>query len=286
MKKLLLLFCTCLVIYGLSSAQDSLFYSPFWTPKHLYRQAGIRQEGVFHYLYKEDVLRDSVLLQVFLYDSLGQMVQQQDYFRNRLRTRFTYFYTGYRMDSMVQEEPWLPAALLHKYAYDSAGNMALQETFNQGKKTVQQRFVYNRHRQPVQRFTQVENGKEYLSAQYTYRPDHLVQQIDFLFSVANRDDNFSCIYTYDKAGQTATKLFQRAGNDRRFIEWKKTFNAGLQMVEKISPPLFGSAWLPPHLHSRNDEEVETSVYLPNGMVSERQRKVNDKLYSVEKHVYF
>ena len=263
--------------------QDSTYYSILWSPKNLYRKAGIVQEGIFIVRCKNSVVLDSFLLQTKLYDSLGQVTRSENYQVNKLRTRSTYFYSGSKLDSMLQEELWLPAKLMHNYTYDGDDKLLFDVTFSGGKKTVQKRYVYNSRNQLSQLYTQVGNEPEYLSVQYIYRSDQLIQQIDY-YSKAEAAENFSFLYNYSKADRTVTRFFQNPSNGQRIVDCIRTYNEE-RLITTINYPLRKMDWRPPGIHSR-DEEIETTIYLANGMIAERQTKVNDQLRFIERHVYF
>ena len=268
-----------------ATAQDSVYYSVLWTPTHSYQRAGVKQEGVFWHSYKNGVLQDSFLLETKTYDSLGQLLRLDDYQRNKMRTRFQYHYSGRRLDSIVQEEIWLSAKIIHRHSYDDNGNLLGKQTFSRGRKTVQERYVYNNVNQLFQIYRQISDGPEMLVSEYKYRNDRLMQQIDYLYESSNAANNFSYIYAYANGNRTATKLFQRMGKEKRLIDCIRTYNEQMQLVEKINPPLPKTDWLPPDVYPRSEEFVETFVYHSNGMLAERQVRVNDKLVAVEKHVY-
>ncbi|HYO20753.1 MAG TPA: hypothetical protein VER36_00015 [Flavisolibacter sp.] len=270
---------------SIANGQDSLYYSLLWTPKHAYSKAGVKQEGIFLYQFKNGVLKDSFLLQTKLYDSLGQVTRLDEYRGPRLKTRYHYFYSGSRLDSMVQAEVWLQATIIHRYAYDANGNLLLDQTFNRHRKTMQTRYVYNSFRQPIQIYTQIGDGAEWLSAEFKYRSDKLIQQIDYDFGKAEAADNFSYLYIYSNGTRTNTRYFRRASEEKRLIDCIRTYNQEGQLIEKINPPLPKSNWLPAGMHPRNEEEVETSVYLPNGMLLEVQTKRNNELVRIERRFY-
>lgn len=284
MKKTLLCLVALLAIACSLHAQDSLYYFALWKPEHLYRTTGTRQEGIFLHLFRNGQAVDSLLLQTKVYDSLGRLVRQQNFQRNKVRTRFTYFYAGNRPDSMVQEEIWLPATLVHRYRYDNKNNLLLQQTFNGAVQTVQTRYVHNNTGQLLQVFTQLSGAKEYLSLQYTYRPDRLVQQVDHFFP-ENPHNNYSLLYTYTNGTRTAIRSFQRMNDTKRFIDFIRTYNDRGQLVEEISPPFRRNSWLPPGYHGRVEEEVGRLVYLPNGLLLEAQVSRDSHLVWTEKHIY-
>lgn len=281
----MLLLCFLSVRY--LSAQDSLYYSVLWKPEAAYRKAGVREEGVFLYVYKNEKLLDSLLVQARVYDSLGRLVREKLFVSNRLRTRRSYHYTGYQLDSMVQEEPWLPATVVHKYSYDAAGNLLLEQTFNRGRRTTQTRNVYNAANQLTAVYTQWSDEKEFRAIEYRYRPDRLIQQIDYFFREAETTKNYSLLYTYADGGRTATRSYQRAGDDRRYIDCIRTYDGQDRLIETVRPPLRRASWLPPYLgHGRQEEYTETCFYLENGLLSEVHTFRNGKLTGKEKHLYF
>jgi hypothetical protein len=283
-KKLLPIF-VCLFSLTAIHAQDSLSYSVFWTPRHLYQNAGVKQEGVFAYFFKKGIPKDSILLQTKVYDSLGQVVRFDTYRFNRLATRYQYYYSGTVLDSMVQQEYWLKARLVHRYEYDANGNLIVSTTYNGRKKTIQERYVYNAHNQPLALYRQLEEKPEVLAMRYTYRNDRRLRQIDYYFTGTAPADNFSYLYSYADGELTSTRFFQRMSGEKRFIDCIKTYNAKWQLITQINPPLRKKEWLPPNEHPRPEEEVETFLYLPNGLLSEKQVSRNDELLWVEKHFY-
>ena len=285
MKKLLLSFFICLAVVSATKGQDSLYYSIFWTPKHAYQKAGVKQEGIFLYQFKNGVVKDSFLLQTKLYDSLGQVTRLNEYRGTNLRTRYRYFYSGFRLDSMLQEEVWLHVAIVHRYTYDAGGNLSLSQTYNGTRKTMQTRYVYNSFNQPVQIYQQLGNGPEWLSTKFTYRNDRLIQQIDYDFGKSEAAENFSYLYIYSNGTRTNNLYFRRMSEEKRFIDCIRTYNERGQLIERINPPLPKRDWLPAGMHPRNDEEVETLFYLANGLLSEVQTKRNNELIRTQKHFY-
>lgn len=286
MRRLLLSLLGSLVLLLSAHAQDSLHYSVLWTPTYAYQKAGVKQEGVFLHQYKNGVIQDSALLQVKVYDSLGRVLRSEDYRRSKLRTRYTYFYSGSQLDSMLQEEIWLRAKIVHRYSYDRNSNLILKQTFRGNRKMVQERYVYNNFHQPLQVYRQIGNSPEIKINEYKYRNDRLIQQIDHWFEGNDAKDNFFYLYTYSKNNRISTRSFQRKPEEKRFIDCIKTYNERDQLIEKIDPPFPKLAWIPPDIHPRPEEIVETYFYHSNGMLAEVQTKINDQLVAVRKHIYF
>jgi hypothetical protein len=285
MKKLLLFLLTSTFTLN-AFTQDSLYYSVQWKPTFTYQKAGVQQEEIFGYRYKDGILQDSLLLNRNLYDSLGQLIRMDVYYSSILIARHQYFYSGNRLDSMTQEEIWTKPKFIHRYSYDANGNLSLKETFYKSTKTLQERYVYNSNNQLLQTFQKMDRGPEILINEYKYRNDRLIQQIDYLFEGRGSRDNFSYLYIYTNRTRTTTKFFQRSGKEKRLIDCIQTYNEKGQLLEKVNPPLLVKEWLPPGTHPRLDESVETYSYHQNGLLAEVRAKVSDRLVWVRKHFYF
>lgn len=236
-------------------------------------------------------LKDSFLSQVNIYDSLGQVTRMDLYRASRLATRHKYFYTGNQLDSMQQEELYIPqilkltGKLVHRYRYDEAGNLIIKETFNGDAKAIQERFVYNSSNQLVQAYQKIWNDPEVLMNEYSYRNDRLIQRVRVSFQDLKENESFFILYGYTKENRTTTTTYQREGDEKRLIDCIKIYNEKGQLLEKINPPFPKSGWLPPEVHRRLEESVETYFYHPNGMVAEVHTKINNKLVTVRKHFY-
>lgn len=284
MKKQLLYI---LVLGGMSlstSAQDSIYYSTLWKPDYRYFKTGTKQEGIFLYWQRTKKAIDSLLLQTKAYDSLGRLLRQQNFQLNRLRSRFNYYYTGNRLDSMIQEEFWLSETVVHKYFYDSTGNLIQEQTFNDGQETTQTRFVYNKLNQLVQVFTRVGKGKEELTTQYSYRPDQRLQQVDIYFP-EDPFHNYSLFYTYADTERTITCSFQRAKSSKRLIDFIRTYSSKGQLLEEILPPFPRRGWLPPGYHARGEEEKRVFQFKENGLLQQMEATVGNNTIWIQKHVY-
>jgi|GEM_PF-4617210 len=169
MKKKLLLFLSTVFSIISGYAQDSLYYSMLWKPTFTYRRAGVIDEEVFGYRYKDGVFQDSVLLHRNLFDSLGQLIRMDVYHGSILRARHQYFYSGNRLDSMIQEGIWIKPKITHRYSYDTSGNLALLEIFHGAAKSRQERYTYYGNNQPFQTFQKLDRRPETLISQYKYR---------------------------------------------------------------------------------------------------------------------
>ena len=284
MKKRLLFLISCFLSLVMLKAQDSTYYYAFWEPTQNYQRAGVKQEGAVLYNYKNNVIKDSFLLYTKLYDSLGRTTRLDEYRGNKRRTRWLYYYSGTVLDSVVQEEVWLKGPIVHRYSYNNNGQLSLEQASYGNIRTAQLRYVYNHANQLLQIYRQLGNGLEELTTEYIYRKDRLIQQINH-FQKMHSANRFSYLYSYDIPTNTTTKLFEKEPGSKRLIDCIRIYNAAGQLVEKINPPLPKNSWLPPDIHPRTEENVERYFYLPNGMLSEKQVSVNDKLVRVEKHLY-
>ena len=266
-------------------AQDSSYYFPLWTPEYQYQKAGVIQEGIFYYRYKNGVLSDSTLAETIFYDSLGRIIKQNQYKASKLFTSLAYHYSKNGLDSIVLQYKWLPVKIVQQYTYDTSGRISLQETLSNGKKTMQKRYAYNSFSQLSECYTQVTGQQEVLAEKYYYRSDKLLQKAEYFGNKSAPSENYSLFYGYTNNKRTVTHSFQLLDDDKRYVDCIKTYNGARKLVEKVNPPLRKGRWLPLHTSPRKEEEIETMIYLENGLLFERQIRRNEKLVLVERHFY-
>lgn len=266
-------------------AQDSTYFSVLWTPKDLYKKAGVKQEGVFLYFYKNDAIYDSALLQIKLYDSQGRVTRQHDYKSNKIRVKYAHFYSGNLLDSTVEEQVWIPATIVHRYQYDDAGRLLITTTYNGREKTTQSRYVYNSLGQPSDFYVEM-GGKELLARKYTYQPDNnLIKQIDYFFSKDENEENFSYLYTYEDNNKKTTRIIQRDRGRKRTVDCIRTYNEQQQLLKQIRFSPNHPKTKAPKANATEIELEELSIYLPYGLLDKREFRANGTLTQLEKHFY-
>ena len=144
------------------------------------RSHNILKEEIYQYSFHKDKIKDSSLVKINYYDTLGnQITVIQD--PNLLPiiihklpegsvTTYSYQYDKKgKLIKQVSENPFLFGQINIEYEYDSAGNIAFVFYYNKDTTTLKtERRIYNSKQQVEDVYTKIGNSEFYNSAQYFY----------------------------------------------------------------------------------------------------------------------
>lgn len=215
MKMIQLLFIGMITASVVCAQEPNTSFRFTENSKELIKANNIKTEEVYSYTFNESRIKDSVLIVIRTYDSLGDLVEERapKTKKNKggaINFRYTYDPKG-NLIKKTAEDPEMKTMMTYEYDYDEMGREVNKYRFDKDTTslTIDQK-IYNTDNQVVKLATKGGNTDFYVSNQYYYNEDKKLAKDEKLNSKGTII--YTTLHEYDKSMNKETIYMQ---NDSR-----------------------------------------------------------------------
>lgn len=287
MKSLLLITLgLSLFFHSFSQFQNTIFSIPA-NKSEIIKTNKIVKEVIYNYKLKNNIPKDSVLFATYIYDTLGNIIEEtieKTKMNGKTIRKYTYSYnsTGQLTKQRV-DMPGYRMTTIYEYDYDSAGNEITKYDYNEDttRLTIYQK-KYNPNNLVTELIIKINNSDHYVSKQYVYNADNELSK-EIAFNPQGQVI-YTYFYEYDKSLNKKIVYLENQQGKKRIEEF--IYNNEKQITKAYS------VFETPTFNSRESTEYESlnqvteNFYNPDNTVFETAIYINGKKVQLNKHYYF
>jgi hypothetical protein len=281
MKRLFFLISGFLITHGAYSQVEKMWFAFATNSPEIIRSNKIKREEVYSYTFNKKSIKDSVLTNIYYYDSLGYTVEEKSMRKNTDAhvTRYTNTYTS----SGKLQKRTVNMGSTYVYEYDSLGNEKTRYEYSDGDIFLQvEQKVYNEKNQVIELKTKVNKNEFYISRRYYYNTDGDLSKTEALNNTG--EVIYTNTYEYDKYLHKKTEYLQNADGKNKVGEY--LYNKDNQIVKEnsvVSTVSFLSKESTTYVDFNKTIE---NIYNPNKTIFESDVYVDGRKKQMDRHYYF
>ena len=274
-----LLFLTINIFLSIPVISQNItnyFYGIRNEPK-LIKQNKILSEKVSYLSVKKNIQRDTILTEIYTYDSSGNGIESKSKFQNKKESirKFIYTYSASGLISkIINEYIGFNMTSIYEYDYDNHGNLIMKYDYNKDtSRMIVEKSEYDQNNQIRQLSTKINEADFYISRRYFYNTKQ--QKIKEEGLSPKGQVIFYYLYEYDDVDHK-TKIYLNNEEGNKLID-ENYYNKDNRLIKTASK--YNNS------EPNNLNKLTEYIYNSDYTISECNVYLDGKKVQVIKHDY-